>query len=401
MFGSPRPEVPERLKRHMLRRRRSEVLKDLPAKRYKTIRVNGLDKGLQREMDEATRESLRAAVERLGYEGEQAEQKLAGSLDELLRETAAAGGLDLPDFRSFSALRAKLAQARIPALIEMVESYEESETPLVVFSAHRAPVLALAERDGWEVVTGDTSPERRQQLVQAFQAGELRGLALTIQAGGVGLTLTRAAHAVFVDLDWTPAMNLQAEDRICRIGQQAEGLLIVHMVSDHVLDRHIQRLILKKMRLIQQAIEKEISFTKPREFAQPELFEETAEQLAARIRTAEEQVEREQATSRVHAILGREQAKSQIPEPDRTAERKALIRGAISWLSERCDGAMTRDGQGFNRPDAAIGNWLARTGMPEDDDTTYRVAERIVSRYYRQLGAEFQAIWTPDIKEPS
>jgi hypothetical protein len=93
----------------------------------------------------------------------------------------------LPAFEKMSAVREALSRAKIPALLELVESYEEAEEPLVVFSDHLAPVEEVGNRDGWAAITGDTPPAQRAGIVQAFQAGDLKGLALTIAAGGLGL----------------------------------------------------------------------------------------------------------------------------------------------------------------------------------------------------------------------
>jgi hypothetical protein len=188
------------------------------------------------------------------------------------------GKKQLPPFEEFSSLRAALAESRIPALLEMVEDHEEQGVPLVVFSAHKAPVLACGEREGWEAITGDTSSKKRQEIVERFQAGKLKGLALTIRAGGVGLTLTHAWKAIFVDLDWVPSQNQQAEDRICRIGQLAAHCEIVRMVSDHVLDIHVLDLIGWKIAVIEAAIEKVIAGS-PKQAQEVE----TAEQFEARM----------------------------------------------------------------------------------------------------------------------
>ena len=80
-----------------------------------------------------------------------------------------------------------LAEVRIPAMFEEVESYEESDTSLIVFSAHKAPIQELVKRDGWKIITGDTKPEDRRNIVHTFQNGQLKGIGLTIQAGGVVL----------------------------------------------------------------------------------------------------------------------------------------------------------------------------------------------------------------------
>ena len=156
---------------------------------------------------------------------------------------------ELPPFQDFSAVRERLACTRTKALKEFVELYEEQREPLVVFSAHKAPVEALKGREGWEIITGDTSPSERQSITSRLQAGGLKGIASTIQAGGVGLTMTMASTVLFVDLDWVPANNLQAEDRVCRIGQEANSVQVVRMVSDHVLDRRVLEVLDRKAKL--------------------------------------------------------------------------------------------------------------------------------------------------------
>lgn len=364
-FGDPDPQVPERLKRIMLRRLKKDVLKDLPPKTYQTIVVNEINKELKNELDKAWQK----------YE-----------------ETA-----ELPSFEEFSKIRATLARTRIPAMLEIVESYEESGEPLVVFSAHKDPINELGKRDGWAAITGDTPAKTRTDLVAKFQAGELKGIGITIKAGGVGITLTKASNELFIDLDWKPGANLQAEDRCHRIGATAENILIMQMVSNHPLDLHVHKLLNIKMRLMQKALDDHISFKAPKSREMPELIEETEEELKQRIEQAEIQAEEEIAKERIHAILGREQAKCEIPEPELTPVRKNMIREALDYMVARCDGAVERDGVGFNKPDAAIAHWIYRTGLHKDDMITYRVTERILSRYYRQLGGKFDSIWKPEI----
>lgn len=210
-------EIRQRLGRVALRRLKKDVLPELPSKSYQTIAVDPPD-------------DLRAKLDFVGANWTNQD--------------------DLPPFELLSEVRSELARARIPNLIETVERYESEKVPLVVFSAHRDPIQALSGREGWGLITGDTAPELRRNLVDLFQTGLLSGLALTIQAGGVGLTLTRAAHVLFVDLAYTPAENSQAEDRLVRIGQKAEGVLVMRMVADHPVDRRILEILDQKQRLI-------------------------------------------------------------------------------------------------------------------------------------------------------
>jgi len=161
----------------------------------------------------------------------------------------------LPPFNKFSEIRTEIAKARIPAMLEYVELCEENKVPMLVFSSHIAPLNALRMREGWGVICGNTSSEMRKVLVDNFQAGILHGLACTIEAGGVGLTMTRAEKALFVDLDWTPANNDQAEARIIRQGSKHESVEIIQMISDHAIDIHVHNLINEKRKLISGSLE--------------------------------------------------------------------------------------------------------------------------------------------------
>lgn len=229
VWGTPKPIVPELLRRVMLRRKRDEVLPDLPNKVYTYVKCS-LPDPLKDQMDD-----------------------LWSKYSDYINEK------QLPPFEQFSGIRQKLAASRIDTLIELVEEHEEDNIPLVVFSAHIEPLDKLSEREGWAKITGETPAIKRQDIVNDFQSGKLKGVAVSIKAGGVGLTLTRAWKAIFVDLDWVPGANQQAEDRICRIGQTSQKCEIVRLYSDHVLDSHVMELIGWKMNMIENAIEKTIT----------------------------------------------------------------------------------------------------------------------------------------------
>ncbi len=379
-FGMPSPEVPERLKRVMLRRLKSEVLKDLPPKIYQRVEVS---------IDKDTIKNLNAFLIEAGMDPKKAEN-LAEKLDDS----------DLPGFESFSRIRALLAQSRIPAMLEMVEEYEESETPLLVFSAHKAPIEALENRPGWAIITGDTPAEARFDIVKRFQEGNLKGVGLTIGAGGIGLTLTRASNLLFVDLDWKPSMNIQSEDRAHRIGTTANSILIKRMVSNHPLDTHIQNLLEWKLEIAYRALEESIKFKplKKRPLTQDiKIVDESDEELAARIKATEDEVTREESLGKLQRIASREAVKvNDVPEPPLTPGRKVMLRKALEYMISRCDGAETRDGMGFSKPDAGLGRWIHDTGLRDEDELPFRVLERILCRYRRQLKGQFEEIWKPE-----
>lgn len=232
-WGDPRPETAERLRRVMLRRRRIDVLPDLPRKQH-------IDIDTPVDLDPETLSKLDAVVAYARAHGIDIVEAM---------ENAKVFG-----FESMSLVRAALATAKIPAMLEHVQNVEDSGELLVVASAHRAPIDLLATREGWKTITGDTPPEQRTAIVSAFQRGALKGIGLTIAAGGVGLTLTRAHQMLFVDLAWTPALNCQCEDRICRIGQ-TRGCLITRLVGDHDVERHVAMRLLEKQQIIEASVE--------------------------------------------------------------------------------------------------------------------------------------------------
>jgi len=108
-----------------------------------------------------------------------------------------------------------------------------------------APVLKAA---GYELamVIGDIVGEKRDQEVARFQEDPTcRVLLASIQAGGQGLTLTAASTAVFLDKAWTPAMNVQAQDRLHRIGQ-TEPVTIVEILAEDTIEEKIEELLQQK-----------------------------------------------------------------------------------------------------------------------------------------------------------
>lgn len=234
-WGSPRPEAAEGLARVSLIRRKRDVL-DMPEKirEYETVDI---PKNIKKELDAILAELAGVGVDVSGLSFEHIEKKIT--------------------FETISRIRALVAAAKVPALMKRVEVFEESEEPVVVFSAHRAGIDALAKRDGWAVITGDTSAAERTRIVDDFQAGKLKGIGGTIKAMGTGVTLTRATQMVFVDLEWTPALNVQAEDRIHRIGQ-TETCNYHFLVGDHAIDQKVIETLHHKQALIDASVEQAV-----------------------------------------------------------------------------------------------------------------------------------------------
>lgn len=102
----------------------------------------------------------------------------------------------------------------------------ESGQPVLVFSQYVEMCRLLSRRFtelGVEhlVLDGSASSAARDRMVEAFQAGEVSVLIVSLRAGGTGLNLTAARHVIHVDRWWNPAVEDQATDRAWRIGQRS------------------------------------------------------------------------------------------------------------------------------------------------------------------------------------
>jgi hypothetical protein len=403
-WGTPRADAPQKLGRVSLRRVKKDVLPDLPSKVFQDVPVE-----ISAKEKKAIDKMLRDAGMDVG--------KIVAAI-----EAASSGKHDLPAFTEISAARAALAAAKIPALLEMVEEYEEAAEPLVVFSAHRAPIDVLGEREGWATITGDTSPEKRTEIVDAFQAGNLRGVALTIKAGGTGITLTRASNSVFVDEDWTPGNNEQAADRICRIGQ-TRGCNYRRLVSDHVLDERVADLLARKRGIISASVD--ASNTTAAKSSELEIVdfdalasearreteladrearerEEAKERLAGLGREERERVEREReeerkrrrseerderAEARARRLGGEYEA-----EPERRPAKDAVEEWAAASVVMLAnldpDNAFFQNNVGFSKADGGAGHWLAQQLRAGQGLTSgaWKLAKQLAYRYQGQVG---------------
>src|SRR4029079_7416505 len=103
--------------------------------------------------------------------------------------------------------------------------------------------------DAAHLMGRDAVPDR-EATVRAFQEGD--GPQLLVAATRVaaqGITLTRASNVAFLELEWTPAMHDQAEDRLHRIGQR-DAVPAWYLLAADTSDETMARLIHRKRGLI-------------------------------------------------------------------------------------------------------------------------------------------------------
>lgn len=236
----------EGLSKVMLRRTKSAVAKDLPSCTTTDLPVT-VSASLLKSLDKiAARTLAKLHARKIAL--------YAKTLDEVLDEDMQKAMADGATIGEISAVRETLAMAKLPAALEYVADMEAQKEPLLVFSAHVAVAEAIGSRPGWGLITGSVSPEARTEIVRKFQAGELLGVAGTIGAMGVGVTMTRAAQVLFVDLSWTPADNAQARDRAHRHGQE-RPVNVIRLVASHAIDQRIAQVLAEKIERNDSSVE--------------------------------------------------------------------------------------------------------------------------------------------------
>lgn len=202
-------ELRGRLDGFMIRRTKAEVLPDLPPKRYARIPLEVSAADLKFVIAEealiSDRESKISSVHE--------DFSQLGDLAHLLRLTG---------------------EAKVRATVEYICDLLETTDKIVVFAKHREVIrkiedaLKLAGR-GSVVYHGGMSDTQKRDAVNIFKAR--RGVEVfigQIQAAGTGINGLQevASQVVFAELSWVPGETGQAVDRLHRIGQKADSVLI-------------------------------------------------------------------------------------------------------------------------------------------------------------------------------
>lgn len=120
--------------------------------------------------------------------------------------------------------------------------------PVVVWAWHKEVAKEIAEGCHGYLVTGDTPPEERANIFEAW-AKENRPLVMSISVGQVGLDLSHARLALFCEVDWTPAVLSQTE---MRVFSPVRPMAVVYLVADHPTEQTIVKALWRKLDNAQQ-----------------------------------------------------------------------------------------------------------------------------------------------------
>ncbi len=215
-----REEVVSRVHEILLRRRKEEVI-DLPEKTF-SVRDVSLQ-GEQLKRYEEIRKDLLLRVTSIN--GHVFVREIDSVLEQYLRAVQVASNPRLidPTWKGEPAKFIELDQI-------VQEIVVERESKLVVWTNYLKNIAELEERYkayGVAPFSGEVSPARRAETIEEFQKGNaIKILVAVPAAGGVGITLTAAQTAVYLERTWNAEHWLQSVDRIHRIGQRGSVNII-------------------------------------------------------------------------------------------------------------------------------------------------------------------------------
>ncbi len=221
-------------RRCFVRRLKSDVLPQLPAKRQVVVPVALTNEAEYRLAERDVIAWLRT-------------QPL--DLSELNARIAAT--LRAQRLAQLGTLQRLAARGKLAAALAWIEDFLASGEPLVVFARHvEVQQAVLARFPGALHLLGADSLAARDAAIGSFQDPD--GPSLIIGATRVaaqGITLTRASNVAFLELEWTPAMHDQAEDRCHRIGQR-DAVTAWYLLAAETIDETMARLIQSKRALV-------------------------------------------------------------------------------------------------------------------------------------------------------
>lgn len=145
---------------------------------------------------------------------------------------------------------------KLSRLVEMVDEAISEGESLLIFSQF-TEVCEQVEKYikhnlhcNTYYLHGGTSRQRREKMITEFQEPDTEAsvFILSLKAGGVGITLTKANHVFHFDRWWNPAVENQATDRAFRIGQQ-KNVFVHKFVAIGTLEEKIDQMIEDKKKL--------------------------------------------------------------------------------------------------------------------------------------------------------
>lgn len=234
----------------ILRRLKSDVLKELPEK-IESVHMSELTIEQKELYVGYLKEIQREATSSIDKEGFQANRmKILAGLTRL-RQVCSHPSMFLENYEGRS--------GKMDELIESVQTFRENGKRMLIFSQFTSMhALIMEELDDLGIdyfyLDGQTNSEDRVKMSERFNAGEKDIFLISLKAGGTGLNLTGADTVILFDLWWNPAVEDQAAGRAHRFGQK-EVVQVIRFITEGTIEEKIFELQQKKRELVSQIIQ--------------------------------------------------------------------------------------------------------------------------------------------------
>lgn len=247
--GAVWQRLSRRLEPYLMRRRKQEILTELPDKIEQVIEVElspeqkaaytQLQQAARTQIDDLRNQSSGAARMRV--------------LTALLRLRQACCDLRLLGAQDTSS-------SKLNALLELVGETIDGGHRALIFSQFTAMLDIIGgalDEAGISYCRLDGSTRNRKEVVDSFQNDERIPLFLiSLKAGGVGLNLTAADTVIHFDPWWNPAVEAQATDRAHRIGQH-RIVTSIKLIARDTVEERVLRMQEKKRELLEGTVDAE------------------------------------------------------------------------------------------------------------------------------------------------
>lgn len=240
----------ERIGPWMTRRRKDEVLKQLPPKLYNDVFVD------MSTAEEAEYRRIKNQFLAWLKDHDKSANEM-NALTQLLR---------LQQFTCSPALLEKESLDRGSKFAMLQELVSEWDGQVVVFTQFSTMANYLVQWLGANpsaLIAGEVPAEARVQRVTAFNAGQLGKVLVSTDAGAYGLNITSADLIVHFSQLWNPGKMHQREDRLHRIGQ-TKVVNVVNLLVKNTIDEGMQRILDERRKLFRDTIDaaEEVVFRK-------------------------------------------------------------------------------------------------------------------------------------------
>lgn len=245
----PAERVAQFIKPFVMRRKKEEVLTELPDL-IEVVYKNELE-DQQKAIYLAQLQQMR---ERLSQVSDQEFQRsrveiLSGLMR--LRQICDTPALFMDDYQG--------ASGKLDSLRDLLVQVADGGHRVLIFSQFKG-MLERIEKELPDLgltsfkITGSTPAKERQEMTKSFNQGDRDAFLISLKAGGVGLNLTGADTVILVDLWWNPAVEAQAIGRAHRMGQK-EMVEVYRLVTKGTIEEKIQELQEQKKHLVSQVLD--------------------------------------------------------------------------------------------------------------------------------------------------